>query len=134
VVFFMWKHQKDYLIKAFEKLGLTYAVIDGSVSDSDKNQTVELFQKGLYRVLLAHPQSAAHGLTLTRGTATIWASPTYNLEHYQQGLKRIYRAGQTKKTETILIIAQGSIEERVFTALQNKKVRMTELLGLLEAA
>jgi SNF2 family DNA or RNA helicase len=134
VVFFMWKHQKDYLIKAFEKLGLTYAVIDGSVSDSDKNQAVELFQKGLYRVLLAHPQSAAHGLTLTRGTATIWASPTYNLEHYQQGLKRIYRAGQTEKTETILIIAQGSIEERVFTALQNKKVRMTELLGLLEAA
>jgi superfamily II DNA/RNA helicase len=134
VVFFLWKHQKEQLIEAFKKQGLTYAVIDGSVSDSDKHQAVELYQKGLYRVLLAHPQSAAHGLTLTRGTATVWASPTYNLEHYQQGLKRIYRAGQTEKTETILIIAQGTIEERVYEALQSKKVRMTELLGLLEAA
>jgi SNF2 family DNA or RNA helicase len=134
VVFFLWKHQKDHLIESLKKQGLTYAVIDGSVSDREKHETVELYQKGLYRVLLAHPQSAAHGLTLTRGTATIWASPTYNLEHYQQGVKRIYRAGQTEKTETILVIAQDTIEERVYEALQNKKVNMLELLDLLEAA
>jgi SNF2 family DNA or RNA helicase len=132
VVFFLWKHQKDYLEKAFRNQGITYTVIDGTISDTQKHENVEHYQKGLYRVLLAHPQSAAHGLTLTRGTATIWASPTYNLEHYQQGLKRIYRAGQTQKTETILIIAEGTIEERVQKALQTKKVRMSELLGLEE--
>ena len=83
---------------------------------------------------MAHPQSAAHGLTLTRGVATIWASPTYNLEHYQQGLKRIYRAGQTKKTETITIVAEGTIEDKVWKALQAKKVKMEDLLTLLETA
>lgn len=132
VVFFLWKHQKDYLLAEAKKRGLTYCLIDGSVSDKDRAQSVDYFQKGFYRVCFAHPQSAAHGLTLTRGTATIWASPTYNLEHYQQGLKRIYRAGQTMKTETIAIIAQNTIEERVWDALQNKKVKMDDLLDQLE--
>lgn len=131
VVFFLWKHQKDYLLQEAKKRGLTYCLIDGSVSDKNKHQAVDYFQKGLYRICFAHPQSAAHGLTLTRGTATIWASPTYNLEHYQQGLKRIYRAGQTMKTETIAVIATNTIEEKVWDALQNKKVQMDDLLGQL---
>lgn len=131
VVFFLWKHQKDFLLQEAKKRGLSYCLIDGSVSDKDKHQAVDYFQKGFYRICFAHPQSAAHGLTLTRGTATIWASPTYNLEHYQQGLKRIYRAGQTAKTETISIIARNTIEDRVWSALQNKKVQMDDLLGQL---
>lgn len=132
VVFFLWKHQKDLLIKEAEARGLSFCLIDGTVNDADRMQAVDYFQKGLYRICFAHPQSAAHGLTLTRGTATIWASPTYNLEHYQQGLKRIYRAGQTQKTETIVVVAPDTIEEKVWAALQAKKVKMDDLLSQLE--
>lgn len=132
VVFFLWKHQKDNLIAEAKKRGLTYCLIDGTVGRNERAQAVDYFQRGLYRIVFAHPQSAAHGLTLTRGTATIWASPTYNLEHYQQGLKRIHRAGQTQRTETITIISPNTIEERVWEALQNKQVKMNELLGQLE--
>lgn len=134
VVFFLWKHQKDQLIKEAKARGITYCVLDGTVDNKQRSEAVEYFQKGLYRCVFAHPQSAAHGLTLTRGVATIWASPTYNLEHYQQGLKRIHRAGQTKKTETIVIVANNTIEERVWKALQSKRVQMTDLLRQLETA
>lgn len=131
VVFFLWKHQKDMLIEEAKRRGMSYCLIDGTVGDKDRSQAVDYFQKGLYRVCFAHPQSAAHGLTLTRGTATIWASPTYNLEHYQQGLKRIYRAGQTQKTETICVVAEGTIEDKVWAALMNKRVKMDDLLSQL---
>ena len=133
VVFFLWKHQKDYLIAEAKKRGLTHCLIDGTVGRTERAQAVEYFQKGLYRICFAHPQSAAHGLTLTRGIATIWASPTYNLEHYQQGLKRIHRAGQTQRTETITIVSPNTIEEKVWQALQNKQVRMDDLLSQLSA-
>jgi SNF2 family DNA or RNA helicase len=131
VVFFLWKHQKEQLVAEAKKRKITYTVIDGSVSDTDRHNAVNLFQQGMYRIVFAHPQSAAHGLTLTKGTATIWASPTYNLEHYQQGFRRIYRAGQTEKTETIVVVAENTIEERVWEALKNKKVKMDELLTQL---
>jgi SNF2 family DNA or RNA helicase len=134
VIFFLWTHQKECLIEEAQKRGITFGVIDGSVSERKVSETVSYFQRGLYKVIFAHPQSAAHSLTLTRGVATIWASPTYNLEHYLQGLRRIFRAGQTKNTETITIVAQGTIEEKVQAALDAKDLNMTELLSQMKAA
>lgn len=132
VVFFNWKHQRDLLQKVFDEREITYTVIDGSVTKGKRDKAVEYFQNGFYRVLLAHPKSAAHGLTLTKGTSTIWTSPTYNLEHWLQGNRRIYRAGQTEKTETINIIAEGTLEEHVYSVLVNKGVKMMDLLTLLK--
>lgn len=132
VVFFNWKHQRDRLKKEFDARGITYVVIDGSTSYKNRKDAVDHFQAGFYRVLLAQPQSAAHGLTLTKGTATIWASPTYNLEHFLQGNRRIYRAGQTQKTETIVIVAPDTVEEKVLKKLQDKEVRQISMLELLK--
>lgn len=132
VVFFNWSHQRDELVKEFKKRGITYAVIDGNTSDKARKEAVDLFQSGFYRVLLAHPQSAAHGLTLTKGTATIWASPTYNLEHFLQGNRRIYRAGQTQKTETIVVLAPGTVEDKVYAKLLEKDARQGNMLELLK--
>jgi SNF2 family DNA or RNA helicase len=131
VVFFLWKHQKEQLIAEAIKRKISYCLIDGTVSDTKRNQAIELYQQGMYRICFAHPQSAAHSLTLTKGTATVWPCPTYNLEHYQQGFRRIYRAGQTQKTETIVVVAENTIEEQVWEALQNKKVKMDDLLNQL---
>ena len=128
VIFFLWQHQKHMLVEEAEKRGLSYCLIDGSVPDGKRHENVDYFQRGMYRICFAHPQSAAHGLTLTRGSATIWASPTYNLEHYQQGFRRIYRAGQQNKTETITFVASDTIETKVWEALSTKKIRMDDLL------
>lgn len=132
IVFFNWVHQRDELVKEAEKRGLTFAIYDGTVTDRERTRIVRDYQAGAYRVLFAHPQSAGHGLTLTKGVATIWASPTYNLEHFLQGLKRIHRIGQTEKTETIVVLAEGTLDEAVWSSLQAKKVSMTELLRSLK--
>lgn len=134
ICFFLWKHQRDLLTQEATKRGVSYAVIDGTVSEKERSEIVNRYQRGLYKVIFAHPQSAAHGLTLTKGTTTIWASPTYNLEHYQQGNRRIYRAGQTQKTETIMVLANDTCEKKVYDALQGKNVRMTDMLDLMRAA
>lgn len=131
IVFFHWTHQRDCLIEELKKRGVTYALIDGSVPDRVRSQIVKDFQAGFYKVLLAHPKSAAHGLTLTRATSTIWASPTSNLELFMQGNKRIYRAGQTLKTETIVVIAPDTIEETVYKKMTAKQARQESLLSVL---
>jgi SNF2 family DNA or RNA helicase len=132
VVFFNWQHQRDLLVKEAQKRGITFAVLDGETKDKQRGQIVTEYQAGYYKVLFAHPQSAAHGLTLTRGTTTIWCSPTYNLEHFLQGNKRIYRAGQKQKTETIVLVAPGTIEEQVWERLQAKDLKQGALLELLK--
>jgi SNF2 family DNA or RNA helicase len=130
LVFFIWKHQAKFLEELFKQNGIPYCKIDGTTKD--KAQIVREFQRGYYQVCLAQPQSAAHGLTLTRATTAIWASPTYNLEHFIQGNHRIYRAGQKRKTETIMVTAKGTIEHRVYQILTTKDKRQTGFLQMLQ--
>lgn len=134
LVAFQWKHQRDALIATCTARGYSYAVIDGEVSGNDRARIVEEFQAGKYKVLLAHPASAGHGLTLTRATTTIWASPTYRPDVFKQFNARIDRVGQTEKTETIMVCAKGTIDERVYRNMESKMSSMELLLSLMEAA
>lgn len=131
LISFIWKHQKHYFEEQAEKRKLSFAIIDGETSFAQRLNIVENFQSGHYRILFAHPQSTGHGLTLTKAKTIIWASPTYNLEHYLQFNRRIYRAGQTHKTEIICIQAQNSIEEHVYNILNNKQATQNEFLHFL---
>ena len=131
IVAFSWRHQRDQLTKLAEQRGLNYGLIDGTVSAGRRNTVVDQFQSGLIKLLFAQPASAAHGLTLTRGTTTIWTSPTYNAEHYVQFNKRIYRIGQKKKTETLLVIAENTLDVEVAARLMGKVTKMNDLLEML---
>lgn len=133
VVVFNWTHQRDLIAKELKKRKLDYAVIDGSVKDEDRTAAVKQFQDGKLRAMLIHPQSAGHGITLTRGVATIWASPTFNAEHWVQANGRVRRAGQTKRTEVIKIAASGTREEQVYERLEGKLEGMDALMTLLGA-
>jgi SNF2 family DNA or RNA helicase len=130
LVIFLWKHQRNALIAEAEKRGVSWAVLDGETSDRRRDEIVQGFQAGVYQVIFGHPKTVAHGYTLTKGTATIWASPTYDLEHFKQGSKRMHRIGQTQKTETIIIVAKGTIDEKAYELMEGKNARMTNLLDL----
>jgi SNF2 family DNA or RNA helicase len=132
LVAFNWKHERDALVELANKEGITYDVIDGTVPAERRKDIVARYQAGQIKVLFCHPQSASHGLTLTRASTVIWCSPTYNAEHYQQFNQRIYRAGQTQKTETILIQARGTWEPEVYKKLNTKLGRMENLLHILK--
>jgi SNF2 family DNA or RNA helicase len=130
LVIFFWKHQRDQLIAEASKRGITYAVLDGETPEKERNAIVERYQLGAYRTIFGHPKAVAHGLTMTRGTATIWPCPTYDLEWFKQGSKRQHRIGQTQKTETIIVVAEDTHEEFVYKRLFDKNARMTNLLDL----
>lgn len=131
IVFYLWNHQRDNLVERAKARKWPYAVLDGK---QDVAQLVRDYQAGKYKVLFAHPKSAGHGLTLTRATSTIWASPTDNLEFWEQANRRIYRIGQTDKTETIVVLARGTVEVKVYQACMDKNVKMADLLESLQEA
>ena len=83
------------------------------------------------RVMFAHPASASHGITLTTGRTTIWASPTDNAERFIQLNARIDRNGQKHPTETILIAAKDTKETDIYELLQGKVGRVESLLQLM---
>lgn len=137
VVPFIWHHQRDQLSRLAKnpQNPVTFEVIDGGVDDRRRVEIVRDFQAGNLQMLLVHPQSAGHGLTLTKGVATIMASPTYNAEHYKQVFHRVYRASQTHKTETIHVRAKSTIDEHVYDGRLGPKLdSMALFLSLIEQA
>lgn len=133
VVFFNWKHQRDLLCAEFEALGISFALLDGSVPQRERDAIVRDYQAGKYRTILLHPRTGAHGLTLTRGDTTIFASPIYEADLLKQGIHRIVRGTQDKVTNTILVEAKNTVEGKVYAHLDEKTERMTDLLDMMKA-
>lgn len=132
LVMFLWRHQRDLLVAEAEARGMNYAVLDGDANDAFRDQVEAAYQAGHYDVLIAHPQTVAHGLTLTLGTTTVWASPTDNTEWFKQGNRRQARRGQTQATRVITVIAEGTVDQAAYDNCANKGAREDALLGLFE--
>jgi SNF2 family DNA or RNA helicase len=118
------------LVHEATKRKLKFCVLDGQANDKQREEMVRAYQAGFFDMMFAHPKSAAHGLTLTRGTRTIWPCPTYDLELFKQGNKRQHRLGQTRKTEIIIVTANDTVEQKVYENMLAKDARMTNLLDL----
>ena len=97
------------------------------------DQTLEAWNKGKVKILLAHPASAAHGLNLQYGgSVVVWFGISWNLEHYQQFNARLHRQGQTKPVRIIHIVASGTIDEKVTKAVNAKAKSQKDLLDYLK--
>jgi len=132
VVFYNWKHQFEALKKELDKRKIKYAALTSSTKNADRADIVRRYQSGEFQSLLMHPQTGAHGLTLTRGTATIWCSPPDRADLLVQGKHRVLRGGQTKETENILICAKDTLEKGVYANTNRKRNAMNDLLELLQ--
>ncbi len=108
------------------------AVVDGSVNINKRNEIFREFQDCAEpRVLVAHPECMAHGLTLTAASVIVWYIPTQDGEIYEQACARIPRPGQ--KRHTHIIHLEGSeIERRAYKRLQEKAMTQGALLSMIQ--
>ena len=93
------------------------------------------FNAGKIDILLAHPASIGHGLNLQGACYhEIWFGITWNFEHYDQTVRRIYRQGQEAEIVYIYhIIAQNTRDVRVATVLLQKDKNQSDLLDALRS-
>lgn len=105
---------------------------DCRVLESD--QDVKDWNNGKIRLLLAHPDSAGHGLNLQAGGhLLVWYGLTWSLEKYQQACARLHRQGQTESVIIHHLVAKGTIDENVMSALKKKEAGQDALFNALKA-
>lgn len=95
---------------------------------------VSKWNKGDVPILVAHPQSAGHGLNLQHGGHhIIWSSPDWSLELWQQFNKRLHRQGQKHPVVIHKVIAKGTVDTIVYGRLEEKDTRQGTLLEHLKS-
>lgn len=92
-----------------------------------KRQTIEDFQQGKIRMLLAHPASAGHGLDLQHNChVLVDYTSNFNLEYDEQILERVgptrqWQIGSNEPVFRYRIIARNTIEHNVVLPVVQKK-------------
>lgn len=128
LIAYEFKHDLDRLQKAFK--GAPY--LGGGVKGSEQVAIEAAWNRGELPVLLAQPQSVAHGLNLQDvGSAVIWHSLTWDLENYDQFIRRVHRQGQKERVIVHRLIARNTVDEIIVKALAGKARTQGALLGAL---
>ena len=105
------------------KRGVKYASIYGGQSDSERQAGIDSFQRNETHVMVGMMQACSVALSLhdelhERPRVSL-ISPSYSASDVIQALGRIRRVGGTTATQKI-VLAAGSVEERVAEAVQRK--------------
>jgi len=95
---------------------------------------IEDWNAGRVPVMLVHPASAGHGLNLQAGgNIIVWFGLTWSLELYQQANARLDRQGQQHSVIVHHLVAEGTVDEDVMKALENKTTGQEALLVAVKA-
>ena len=126
---FHYQHDLQRLKKLFPDA----PVIGSGVTGDDLMDIVDRWNTGQIPVLLAHPQSAGHGLNLQgAGNAVIWFSNTWSLEYHDQFIRRLWRQGQRNNIIVHNIIAKKTVDEAIVKAIESKDSTQQSLMTAIK--
>ena len=131
LVAYDFEHDLDRLR---ERLGQDVPYIGGGVTAKRSAELERAWNQGHLPVLLGHPQAMGHGLNLQEvGHHVAWHSMTWDYELYDQFIRRVLRQGnKSKKVFVHHIMARGTIDEVMLTALKSKRRGQNALFDALK--
>lgn len=101
---------------------IQYGSIYGEVPMEERGKIVDDFQTNPdTKVFVAQIQTAGLGITLHAASTAVFYSYDYNYANYAQALARIHRIGQHLPVTYIHLVVDGSIDEKILAALENKE-------------
>ena len=126
LVFYQFKHELARLQEHFKALQ--------PVTFSGEPETLQAWNAGKIRLLLCQPASVQYGLNMqSGGHILVWYTPTWNLEQYQQANARLHRQGQERPVLCYRLICEGTIDNRVISAISAKDNAQESLLAQIRA-
>lgn len=131
LIFAPYKAVIRQLTTALEKkYGKGSAVsVTGATNMTDRAHIVATFEDKAspLRIIVAHPQVLALGVTLVAADLTVWFGAIMRTELYLQGRERTSRPGQTAEKTTQLHILCSDIERQLYNK-QREKISGQEIM------
>lgn len=130
IVYYNYISERKAILKALEKSGKEIFRYDG-----DKHDKLPASDSKIQNhVLVAHYKSASTGLNLQWANVTVYFSPTYSYQEFEQSMGRIYRNGQTKKCLYYLFSVSNTVDTNIWNCLREKKDFNEKLWASQEAS
>jgi len=107
------------------------AMVHGDVKPKQRNEVFSDFQTGdNIDVLLAHPGTMSHGLTLTAAKTIVWYAPIASNDIYTQANGRVERIGKTHSVN-VVHIESTALERSMYKRLAARQALQGVLLEVI---
>lgn len=117
IIFYNYISERNAILKLLEKTDKTILRYDGDQHDTLPASDAEIKNT----ILVAHYKSASTGLNLQWANVTVYFSPTYSYQEFEQSIGRTHRNGQTKKCLYYLFNVKTSVDKKVWDCLRDKR-------------
>lgn len=123
--FYQFQHDMHRILKRFPDA----VYIKSGMNSKKVVEIVNRWNNGEIPLLLGHPASMSHGLNLQKAmhSQMVWYGLNWSLELYLQANGRINRQGVQHGVIINRLITQGTLDEAVADALENKATTQQEL-------
>lgn len=129
LIVYEFKHDLERLLRAFPDA----AVMGGGTSPKKMREIEDGWNGGRIPILLAQPQSVAHGLNLQEvGAAVIFHSLIWDLELTEQLIRRVWRQGQKSRVVVHYVMAADTIDYVIASVVNGKDKRQRDLMTSLK--
>lgn len=130
IIVYEFEHDLERLL---ERFGKETPWLGGGVSPKRALDIEFQWNAGEVPILLGHARSLGHGLNLQSvGNTIIWFSIPWDLELYEQTIRRLYRQGQKERHVFVHhLIARSTIDEVILKAVGRKSADQRSLLDAL---
>lgn len=129
VVFCAFKHTVNRVVEMLSAKGIRAVALTGDNTPKQRDAAITALQKGTeVEVLVAIADIAAHGLTFTAASTTVWYSPVTKAELYIQANNRMDRPGQKQHMEITRLYACEA-EKLMYNTLSDKLTGQSDVLS-----
>lgn len=127
VVFCRFRHDLEAVQRVAEKLGRRYGELSGKRRDLTPHATMP----DDIDIMGVQIQSGGVGIDLTRACYCVYYSIGFSLGDYEQSLARVNRPGQTRPVRYYHLIANDTVDDTVYAALQKRADLVEAVLSVL---
>lgn len=121
IVFYNFNEELHTMQATIAELERPISIVNGEIKD------LTAYEKHGDSITFVQYQAGAKGLNLQKANKIIYFSPTERCDDWMQSKKRIHRIGQTKPCFYYILFCKGSVEERIYEALERRVDYTNEL-------
>ncbi|MFC3748168.1 SNF2 helicase associated domain-containing protein [Paenibacillus sp. GCM10012306] len=128
LVFSQFTSMLDLIGRELGVQGVPYFYLDGQTPPAQRTQLCQRFNEGEGDLFLISLKAGGTGLNLTGADTVILYDLWWNPAVEQQAADRAHRIGQKNVVQVIRLVAQGTVEDKMYELQQKKKNLIDEVI------
>jgi len=128
LIFSQFTSMHEIIIQRLNEEGIDYFYLNGQTSSQDRVKMSERFNNGEKSIFLISLKAGGTGLNLTGADTVILYDLWWNPAIEDQAAGRAHRLGQKNVVQVIRLVAEGTIEEKIYELQQKKRQLIDEVV------